>query len=229
MRWPVVVFVCSSALAQSLSCVAQHSRIPQFTVTNVSRLHALATLGRVAHSSLLVEAGDLHFLQEPVTISENRKSFDELVHTILAGREDYAVMRKVPLNIIYPRKPGKPRNRILTLHLGQFSFKDKTLPALDGELAFAIAQVTGCHRQGYAIEGFGESDIPNFDLRSATFQLVVQQVAKAPTPTMWVVLPDSGERGCISDAGNLWQVGTYNKYTGSPFAFEASIGPQLVR
>ena len=70
--------------------------------------------------------------------------------------------------------------------------------------------------------------IPNFDLRSATFEGIVERAAKAPIPTMWIVLPDSGEPGCIADPGHLWQVGIYND-TGFPNAFREAIGPILVR
>jgi len=70
--------------------------------------------------------------------------------------------------------------------------------------------------------------IPDFDLQSATFEEIVEQTAKAPIPTMWIVLPDSGERGCIANPDSLWQVGIYNNDTRSTFAFREAIGPILV-
>lgn len=225
---PGLLLVTILALAHGCLARAQ-ARVPQFTATNVSRLRALATLGRITNSSLLVEAGDMRFLEEPVTISENQKSFDELVQVILAGAEHYVVKHQHDLNIIYPVEPGKPRNRILTLQLGRFSFKGDSVSSLSPNLAFQISQVTGCHVNGSAYAGPPmDIGIPHFDLGSATFEDVVEQAARAPIPTMWIVLPDDGERGCIPAPGNLWQVGIYGD-SKLPYPFREATGPQLLR
>lgn len=217
-------------LALTQCCFAQQQYLlPQFTSTNVSRLRALATLGRITNSSLLVEAGDMRFLEEPATISENQKSFDELAQVILAGPEHYVVEHRRNLNIIYPVSPGKPRNRILTLQLGRFTFNGSSVSSLSPNLGFQISQVTGCHLNGFAYGGPPmDIGIPHFDLGSATFEEVVEQAARAPIPTMWIVLPDNGETGCIANPNSLWQVGIYGdpKF---PFAFRKAIGPQLLR
>lgn len=169
MRW-AVLFICPAILAHTPYCVPQEFvRVPQFTVTDISRLHALATLGRMTDSSILIEAGDMPFLEEPVTISEHQKSFDELVRVVLPGSENYKVKRRGALSIIYPLTPRKPRNRILTLQLGRFSFKNKSVSSLSPRLAFQIQEVTGCHPQGFAYSGPPlDSAIPDFDLSSAT-------------------------------------------------------------
>jgi hypothetical protein len=231
MRWGVALFVCSTILACTPAALAQEpSLLEQFTVTDTSRLRALATLGRITKSSLLVEAGDMRFLEESVTLSEHQKSFDELVRAILPGNENYVVRRRGTLKIIHPVAPRKPLNRILTLQLGSFSFKSKTVSTLSPNLAFRIREVTGCNPQGFAYAGPPmDTGIPDFDLPSATFEEIIEQTAKAPTPTMWIVLPDSGERGCISDPGSLWQVGIYNDNAQFPFAFREASGPTLVR
>ena len=230
MRWTLALLVWPTFVVHMPFGAAQATlQLQQFTVTDTSRLHALEALGRMINSSLLVEAGDMRFLEEHVTISEDKKSFDELIRAILPGSEHYVVIRRGALRIIYPRTPRKPRNRILTLPLGRFSFKGRSVSSLSPNLAFQIREVTGCHRKGFAGAGpTMDIGIPTFDLRSATFERVVEQAAKAPIPTMWVVLPDADQRGCISDPGSLWEVGIYNSGP-VPFAFREAIGPTLVR
>ena len=233
MRWILALLVWTTFLVHMQFGAAQAPpQLQQFTVTDTSRLHALATLGRMMNSSLLVEAGDMRFLYEHVTISENQRSFGELIRAILPGNEQYVARRRGALTIIYPRTPRKPRNRILTLPLGRFSFKGTSVSSLSPYLAFQIREVTGCHPTGYAGAGPPmEVGISAFDLRAATFETVVEQAAKAAIPTMWVVLPDSGQRGCLSDPGSLWEVGIYNRGDSPrfPFAFREAIGPTLVR
>lgn len=203
-------------------------QIEQFTVVGSSRLRALADLGRTAKSTLLVEGGDMGFLEERITLTAYQKTFDELIAAILDGQEWYRTKHQGSLTIIYPFAPAKPLNRILTIPLGEFLFTDDSVSGLDPYLAFRLSEATGCRPQGY---GYGgppmKVGIPKFNLPAATFEEVVEQVARASLPTMWVVLPDSGQTGCISDPGRMWQVGLYSE-TGIPWPFQQSIGPDLV-
>jgi hypothetical protein len=73
-----------------------------------------------------------------------------------------------------------------------------------------------------------EVNVPAFTLQSATFQSVVERVAGASVPTMWILSPDPGRNGCIPNPGSMWQVGLYAG-SESDNPFQESIGPQFVR
>jgi len=121
-----------------------------------------------------------------------------------------------------------PTNRILGLPLGGISFNGKLISSLSPLLDFYIRKWTGCDPTGYGYAGPPMAvNVPAFTLRSATFQSVIERVADAPLPTMWVVLPDSGKSGCIPHPGSMWQVGLYAG-SDSDSPFQESIGPQLV-
>lgn len=168
------------------------------------------------------------FLEERITLTAYQKTLDELISAILEDKETYSVKHQGSLIIIYPVAPANPLNRILTTPLGKFSFAGDSASGLDPYLAFRLREATGCRPQSYAYGGPPmQIGIPKFTLPAATFEEVVEQVAKASLPTMWVVLPDSGETDCISDPGNMWQVGLYSE-TGIPWPFQQSIGPNLV-
>ena len=207
---------------------AKSPELNHFAVSGVSRLNALARLGAATQSTFLVECGDMHFLTEPVTLSEWHKTQDELIVEILHGRERYLPAHRGPLIIVHPARPSVPTNRILRLPLGSIPFTGKSISSLSPLMGFYIRQATGCHPTGYAYAGPPmDVDIPAFTLQSATFPTVVERVAGASLPTMWVVLPDSGKGGCIPNPGSMWQVGLYAE-NGSDNPFLESTGPQLV-
>jgi hypothetical protein len=188
----------------------------------------LADLGRITKSTLLVEGGDMGFLEERITLTAYQKTLDELIAAVLDGKETYNVKHQGSLTIIHPLAPAKPLNRILTIPLGEFSSTGDSASGLDPYLAFRLREATGCRPQGYAYAGPPmQIGIPKFNLPAATFEEVIEQGARASLPTMWVVLPDSGQTGCISDPGSMWQVGLYSE-TGVPWPFQQSIGPDLV-
>jgi hypothetical protein len=223
----VAAFLCWWPLVQNTVSVS--NRVPHFAVKRQSRLAALAQLGSITNSSLLVEAGDMDFLKAPVTLSEDDRSFDELIVLILRGRERYTVRRQGRLTIAYPLDPHQPLNRILTVQLRHFQFNGRSVSALDPYLAFKIREATGCHPQGYGYAGPPmDAGIPAFDISTATFTDVVVDAANASVPTMWVLLPNSGESGCISDPGSMWEVGMYGDAQ-FQWPFRESIGPQVVR
>jgi hypothetical protein len=226
-----VLSLCWLALHQNGESQATNDatgRIEQFTAVGSSRLHALADLGRITKSTLLVEAGDIGFLEKRITLTAYQKTLDKLIAAIVDGKETYKVKHQGSLTIIYPVAPANPLNRILTIPLGEFSFTGDSVSDLDPYLAFRLREVTGCRPQGYAYAGPPmQIGIPKFSLPAATFEEVVEQVARASLPTMWVVLPDSGQSGCMSDPGSMWQVGLYSE-TGIPWPFQQSIGPNLV-
>jgi len=208
---------------------AKPPELDRFVVSGVSRLSALARLGAATQSTLLIVCGDMHFLSEPVSLSESHKTQDELIIAILHGRERYLPIHRGLLSIVSPTRPLVPTNRILGLPLGGISFNGKSISSLSPLLDFYIRKSTGCGPTGYGYAGPPlEVNIPPFTLRSATFQSVIERVAGASLPTMWVVLPDSGKSGCIPDPASMWQVGLYAD-SDSSNPFQESIGPQLVR
>lgn len=232
MRLALLLFLicaCRDALGQRAN--AEPRQVDRFEVTERSRLAALAKLGAVTKTSLLVEGGDMKFLAQPVTLSADHQTVDKLILNIMRGPEHYTTKHLGALVIIYPTRSLKVTNRILKLPLGPFSFKEKSLSSLDPLLSFRIRLATGCHPQGYVFTGPPlDLDIPPFSLKSATFEGIIEQVAKAPEPTMWVVLPDAGERGCIDNPGNLWEVGFYNyDPNANQLSFRQSYGPQIVK
>lgn len=203
-------------------------RLKHFMVSGVPRLNALARLGAASKSTLLIECGDMRFLTEPVTLSAWHKTEDELIIAILRGPERYTANHRGALTIVSPQRPLVPTNRILSLPLGSFSFRGRSIPSLSSLLDFYIRMATGCHPASYAYAGPPmELKIRPFVLKSATFQGVIERAAGASLPTMWVVLPDAGKGGCIADPGSMWQVGFYaDSQLESPF--RESTGPQIV-
>ena len=220
-------FLCWWPLIQNTANVSP--RAPHFAVERQSRLAALARLGNLTNSSLLIEAGDMNFLKARVTLSEDDKSLDELILLILRGQEGYTSRREGRLTIVYPLNPRQPLNRILSLQLGPFQFAGHTVNALTPYLAFKIGEATGCPTQGFGGAGPRmDVGIPTFALANATFTDIITETANASVPTMWVMLPDSAETGCISDAGNMWEVGIYREAQ-SQWPFKESIGPEVVQ
>jgi hypothetical protein len=223
-----ILLLCLQVFGTSHGHQAGKAKPPQvdhFMVSGVSRLNALARLGAATQSTLLIECGDMRFLREPVTLSEWHETQDELIIAILNGRERYLPTHRGPLIIVYPTNPLMATNRILRLPLGSISFTGKSISSLSPLIDFYLRKSTGCDPTGYVYAGPPmEVDIPAFTLRFATFQTVLERVADASLPTMWVVLPDSGQRGCIPDPGSMWQVGLYaGNDSHSPF--QESIGP----
>jgi hypothetical protein len=203
-------------------------QLDRFVVSGVSRLNALARLGAATDSTLLIVCGETHFLNETITLDASHKTQDEIIIAILHGRERYLPIHRGLLIVVSPTAPSVPTNRILELPLGKIAFDGKSISSLSPLLAFYIRTSTGCNPSGYGYAGPPMvANIPPFTLRSATFQSVLERVAGASLPTMWVLLPDSGKSGCIPDPGSMWQVGLYAG-PNSDNPFQESIGPQLV-
>jgi hypothetical protein len=154
MRWRTLLCLLTifpSSLAQSPSPADRH--IDHFEISNRSRLAALSKVGFATATSLLVEAGDLTFLTEPISLQTDQKSISELIRLILQGPEKYTIRPQGPLLIVYPERPAQLLNRILKMPLGPFSFHGKSLSSLSPLISFTIRKATGCNPQGYAYAG----------------------------------------------------------------------------
>jgi hypothetical protein len=198
------------------------------SVESRSRLAALADLGARTRTSLLVEAGNLAFLQQEIPAPKPLPEFADEVEVILSGPELYRVKRLGKLMVIAPEKPARPTNRILRLQLGPLSFTGKSISDLNPLISVRIQQVTGCAGVGFVQTGLRfDLAIPSFSKETIVFEDVIEQVANAPEPTMWVIGPDDGTSGCIADP--QWEVGFFDYATRHPRpVFRQSVGPQLV-
>ena len=244
MRRPFfLILLCAGCASHAQPPAAKLRQTDHFEITGRSRLVALAKLGAATATTLLVEAGDMSFLAEPITLSADHETVDEVALTILRGNEHYATRHLGALVILSPSQPSKPINRILTLPLGPISFKGTGISSLDPTLGYYIRLATGCNPQGWMWMGPPlDLDIPAFLLDHATFEAILEQVANASEPTMWVVLPDTGKPGCINNPEDHWEVGFYSYgpdgfYTADPAydrksdrqVFHQSAGPDLVK
>jgi hypothetical protein len=209
----MLVVLCISA-AQT----GQITAIPGLTqnvssVESRSRLAALGDLGARTRTSLLVEAGDLAFLQQEIPAPKPLLRFADEVEVILSGPELYKVKKLGKLMVIVPEKPTRPTNRILRLQLGPLSFTGKSISDLNPRIRTRIQQVTGCTGVGDVWTGLRlDLAIPSFSKETIFFENVIEQVANAPEPTMWVIGPDDGTSGCI--ANPQWEVGFFDSPRG---------------
>ena len=237
MRWLLLFSLanaCCPALGQQP--VPQLRPVVQFQVHSLSRLAALEDLGFATNTSLLIEGGDIGFLQQPISMTADRDTVAGVINTILHGKENYTILQRDALLILRPAAPSRPLNRILKLRMTDFSFTGNSISSLSPLIGFYLQKATGCDPQGYAYIGPPMSlDIPPIHLKSASFEDIVERVASASQPTMWILKPDTRERGCISNPNELWQVILYggrldfHTESGQQRPFRESIGPQLVR
>jgi hypothetical protein len=236
MRWLLLFSLVNSCWpAPGQQSVPQLRPVVQFQVHGLSRLSALENLGFATGTSFLIEGGDIKFLQQPITMTADRDTVGGVIHTILRGKENYTIHRTGALLILRPAAPSRPLNRILKLRMTDFSFTGNSISSLSPMIGFYLRKATGCDPQGYAYIGPPMSlDIPPIHLKSASFQDIVERVASASQPTMWIVKPDTGERGCISNPNELWQVILYggrlgfHTENGQQRPHRESTGPQLV-
>jgi hypothetical protein len=223
----VIVLVTSAAICQPIKPSERH--VDHFQVEGASRLAALAKLGALTNTTLLIEAGSLDFLQAPITMAINHTTVALVVGDILHGLDSYKIRDEGALLIL--STPG-PLNRTLNLPLGIFSFTGKSISSLHPFLAFLIRRATGCNPQGYGWAGPAmDLDMPPIQLAQATLEKVVAKVADASEASMWVIGPEPSSEGCIDNPGSRWQVGLYGfgrVFSGCETPFRESVGPPLV-
>ena len=224
----LVVLCIGAAQTGQITAPGQTQNVS--SVESRSRLAALADLGARTRTSLLIEAGDLAFLQQEIPAPKPLPEFADEVEVILSGPELYKVKRLGKLMVIAPEKPARPTNRILRLQLGPLSFTGKSISDLNPLISVRIQQVTGCTGAGFVLTGLRfDLAIPSFSKETIVFEDVIEQVANAPEPTMWVIGPDDGASGCIADP-QQWEVGFFDYGTRHPRpVFRQSVGPQFVQ
>lgn len=135
--------------------------VVQFQVHSLSRLAALENLGFATNTSLLIEGGDINFLQQPITMTADRDTVAGVINTILHGKENYTILQRDALLILRPAAPSRPLNRILKLRMTNFSFTGNSISSLSPLIGFYLRKATGCDPQGYVYVGPPMSlDIP---------------------------------------------------------------------
>src|ERR1700731_2374474 len=87
--WLAILLLCLPASGQRME--PSERPVEHFAVEGVSRLAALAKLGWLTRTSLLVEAGGVAFLQASVTVSVEHATVADVAHRILRGGECYLV------------------------------------------------------------------------------------------------------------------------------------------
>lgn len=217
----------SAALCQQVK--PSERVVNHFQVEGASRLAALARLGASTNTTLLVEAGNLAFLQAPVAMSFDHTTVATVIRGILGGLDSYKIRDKGALLIL--STPG-PSNRILKLPLGAFTFTGHSISSLQPFLAYTIRRATGCNPQGYGWAGPPMNlDIPPIHIAQATLEQIIVKVADAHEASMWVIGPEPSLEGCIDDPAPRWQVGLYGfgrGFAGCGTPFRESVGPPLV-
>lgn len=203
--------------------------VTTFAVRETSRLSALARLGALTKTSILVKADSLPFLQEPVSLVTQHATVFAVATEILRGPEPYSIRQQGELLIVFSTRH---RSRMLTLPLGPFRFTGDSLSALSALLGSQVSAAIGCEPSGWAITGASlDLAIPPIQLTSATFEQIAALVAQSPEPSMWVVEPDPTDTGCVPDPGAHWQMGLYGfgrLFTGCDTPFRESTGPSFV-
>src|SRR5260370_2668270 len=174
MRWLLLfslVNSCWPALGQQ--SVTQVRPVVEFQVRGLARLAALENLGFATGTSLLIEGGDIKFLQQPITMTADRDTVAGVINTILHGKENYTILRRGALLILHPAAPSRPLNRILKLRMTDFSFTGNSISSLSPMIGFYLRKTTGGDPQGYAYVGPPMSlYIPPIHLKSPSSQSI---------------------------------------------------------
>lgn len=224
------LLLCASRTMQSQATPPEQRPVTTFAVHDTPRLSALARLGALTNTSILVEADTLPFLQAPITLAAQHATVFAVATEILRGPEPYSIRQEGNLLIVFSTRN---RSRMLTLPLGPFTFTEKSLTMLSAYLSSEVSAATGCEPpRGWATAGFPLTlSIPPIQLTSATFEQVVALVARAPDPSMWVVEPDPTNTGCVPNPGAHWQVGLYGfgrLFSSCDYSFRESMGRSFV-
>ena len=140
----MLIRVCVGVLLTNFVAMAQtiqpsKRQVEHFEVTGASRLAALAKLGSLSNTSLLIEVDSLPELQAPVAISIDRTTVSAVAGRLLPA--EYVLRDVGSLLIISPRAGA--RNRILNLPLGLFALRPIGISGLEPFLGFTIG---ACHR-----------------------------------------------------------------------------------
>ena len=182
------LLLCTSTATQAQVRPPEERVVPTFAVHDTPRLSALARLGALTGTSILVEADSLPFLQAAISVVAQRATVFAVATEILRGAEPYSLRQEGDLLIVFSTRN---RSRMLTLPLGPFRLTGNSLSVLSAVLNSQLSVATGCKPRGWAIAGASlDLSIPPMQLTSASFEQVVALAAQAPEPSMWVVEPE---------------------------------------
>ena len=217
-----------SLIAQAQSVLPTERLVRKFEVGGASRLGALAKLGSLTNTSLLIEVDSLAALQTPIVLTVESTTVADVLHSLLPP--GYVFHNQDSLLIVSPRAGAN--NRVLTLPLGALSLHPDGISGLEPYLAFLIERATGCNPKGYGWAGPSMTlAIPQMTLAHATFEKIVTRVADAPEASMWIVTRETSTKGCIHDPASRWQIGLYGfgrLSGGCQIPFRESVGPTFI-
>ncbi len=202
--------------------------VDRIQVKGASRLTALAKLGSLIGTTILVEAAALPYLQSPVTITVFRSTVGEVARKILG--DSYTWRQKDALFIVEPVQGA--RNRLLDLRLATFDTTGTSISSLYPYLEYRLALATGCKPGGFGWAGPpGEIGLVPIHIADATLENVLARTAEARDATMGILPAEPSQYGCVRSAFVAAEVGVYG--FGHNFAlclqpFSTSVGPDLL-
>jgi hypothetical protein len=85
----------------------------------------------------------MKFMEEPITANDDAESLESAISRIVSGPETYKVKLRGSLLVIYPTLPQTLINRVLSLELGQITYKGTTIADLDETLSYAVEGASG--------------------------------------------------------------------------------------
>jgi hypothetical protein len=227
-------WIVLAALLASCSGPCQQEKhsermVQDLEVHGAPRLGALAKVGALTGTSMLLEVGDMAFLQKPVEVKVARTTVRDAVKQVMGDAERYTLRDYGALLVL---STARVNDRMLNLPLGRFRFDGFGFSSFDPLLAEAIREASGCEPMGTAWAGpeLGV-EIPKIDIEQATFERVVARIADAPEPTMWIVQTKRRPGGCIENPNSSWETGVYGFGAGfstCQMPFGGSTGPQFM-
>ena len=223
----ISVMMISAGSAQNV--LPSERSIPALRVHGASRLAALARVGWLTHTSMLVEVGDMPALQAVVHFDTGPTTVRKDVHLIMGSRIPYTLRNKGRLLIV---STATVHERMLALPLGPFHFAGGDYTSLDGSLEGALRTATGCPLMGWAWAGPEIAEgLPEIQLASATFEKIVARTADGPEAAIWIVQTRRRPHVCMGRPAFEWQFGIFGFGTGFSTCQEplrSSAGPEFL-
>ena len=226
-RWIAIALVsCSHALCQQ---APSRRGLEHLTVHGAQRLAALAKVGALTRTTMLIEVGDMSFMQSPVNVHLEHGTVRQAVQRIMGAAGRYKLRERRRLLIL---STATVDDRLLTLRIGHLAETSGHISSLAPSLAEALREASGCKVMGTAWAGPEVPvNVPRIDVFHANFEKIVALVAGSPDASMWVFEVRKRPVGCIDDPGTNWEVGAYGfgkGFSSCQMPFAGAAGPQFV-
>lgn len=229
VRWCLLISAMMISVGSAQQVLPSERFMPAFRVHGASRLAALARVGSLTQTSMLVEAGDMPALQAVVSFDTGPTTVRDAVHLILGSRIPYTLRDEGRLLIV---STATVHDRMLALPLGPFHFTGGEYSSLDGPLEGALRKATGCPLMGWAWAGPETAEgLPEIQLANATFEKIVARTADGPEAGIWIVQTKRRPHVCMGRPAFEWQFGVYGFGAGFSTCQEplrSSAGPKFL-